>query len=76
MKVSSSGSTFFIKPFIIWHFWFSIFCSAVGPKRKTKCVVDNETISKYFENVLGADPTELSEEVLNLINNDRTFFGF
>jgi hypothetical protein len=30
-----------------------------------KCVVDNETISKYFENVLGADPPELSEEVLN-----------
>jgi hypothetical protein len=47
------------------------FCSAVGPKRKTKCVVDNETISKYFENVLGADPPELSEEVLNLINNDQ-----
>jgi hypothetical protein len=32
---------------------------------------DNETISKYFENVLGADPPELSEEVLNLINNDH-----
>ena len=31
----------------------------------------NETISKYFENVLGADPPELSEEVLNLINNDH-----
>jgi hypothetical protein len=30
-----------------------------------------ETISKYFENVLGADPPELSEEVLNLINNDH-----
>jgi hypothetical protein len=38
---------------------------------KTKCAVDNETISKYFENVLGADPPELSEEVLNLINNDH-----
>jgi hypothetical protein len=37
------------------------FWSAVRPKRKTKCVVDNETISKYFENVLGADPPELSE---------------
>ena len=47
------------------------FWSAVRPKRKTKCVVDNETISKYFENVLGADPPELSEEVLNLINNDH-----
>jgi hypothetical protein len=38
------------------------FWSAVRPKRKTKCAVDNETISKYFENVLGADPPELSEE--------------
>jgi DNA-binding protein Fis len=47
------------------------FWSAVRPKRKTKCVVDNKTISKYFENVLGADPPELSEEVLNLINNDH-----
>ena len=45
--------------------------SAVRPKQKTKCAVDNETISKYFENVLGADPPELSEEVLNLINNDH-----
>jgi hypothetical protein len=43
------------------------FWSAVRPKRKPKCAVDNETISKYFENVLGADPPELSEEVLNLI---------
>jgi hypothetical protein len=33
--------------------------------------VDNETISKYFENVLGADPPELSEEVLISINNDH-----
>jgi hypothetical protein len=47
------------------------FWSAVRPKRKPKCAVDNETISKYFENVLGADPPELSEEVLNLINNDH-----
>jgi hypothetical protein len=45
--------------------------SVLRPKRKTKCVVDNETISKYFENVLGADPPELSEEVLNLINSDH-----
>jgi hypothetical protein len=36
--------------------------SAVRPKQKTKCAVDNETISKYFENVLGADPPELSAD--------------
>jgi hypothetical protein len=33
---------------------------------------DNKrSVSIYFENVLGADPPELSEEVLNLINNDH-----
>jgi hypothetical protein len=47
------------------------FWSAVRPERKSKCTVDNETISKYVKNVLAADPPELSEEVLNLINNDH-----
>jgi hypothetical protein len=44
-------------------------CLLVYLHLRTKII--NVTISKYFENVLGADPPELSEEVLNLINNDH-----
>ena len=45
------------------------FWKAVKPKRKSKCEVDNELMFRHFENVLGADPPDLCEEVLTLLNN-------
>ena len=36
---------------------------------KTNCEVDNELMFRYFENVLGTDPPDLCDEVLNLLNN-------
>ncbi|CAG2221325.1 unnamed protein product [Mytilus edulis] len=48
------------------------FWSTLKPKNKSKCVADNEAMFSYFENVLGMNPPELSDTVLDLLNN--TYF--
>ncbi|CAC5397788.1 unnamed protein product [Mytilus coruscus] len=49
------------------------FWSAVKPKNRSNCLVENDEMLNYFEKILGSNPPELCDEVLHLLNN--TDFG-
>ena len=50
------------------------FWSAVKPKNRSKCLVENNEMLNYFENILGSNPPELCDEVLHLLNNTEQLF--
>ena len=47
----------------------------VKPKRKVKYPVSSEQLRTHFENLLGEDPPDICEEVMNLIGNDMNLYG-
>ena len=49
------------------------FWSSLKRKVNNKCKIDNETMMKHFESILGDNSQDLCEEVRNLIDN--TVFG-
>ena len=46
------------------------------PRRKFKCPVDSDNLLKHFENILGGNPPDICEEVLNLLENDQFLMIF